>query len=89
MDDGKGGKVAVIYMDLALDQPVAESLFGHLVSSARYGTITRGSNFKAGGNDAAKLIPSFMNAMGTDKTLRATVSCARQRDALEIQLGKV
>jgi superfamily II DNA or RNA helicase len=32
MDDGKGGKVAVVHMDLVLDKPVAESLYGHLVS---------------------------------------------------------
>ena len=32
MDDGAGGKVAVVHMDLALDQPVAESLYRHLVS---------------------------------------------------------
>jgi superfamily II DNA or RNA helicase len=32
MDDGAGGKVAVVHMDLALDQPVPESLYCHLVS---------------------------------------------------------
>jgi superfamily II DNA or RNA helicase/HKD family nuclease len=32
MADGNGGNVAVVHMDLALDQPVAESLYGHLVS---------------------------------------------------------
>jgi superfamily II DNA or RNA helicase/HKD family nuclease len=32
MDNGEGGTVAVVQMDLTLDQPVAESLYCHLVS---------------------------------------------------------
>ena len=32
MNNGTGGKVSVIYMDLNLDQPVAESLYCHILS---------------------------------------------------------
>jgi len=31
MDNGKGGKVSVIYMNLNLDQPVTQSLYCHLL----------------------------------------------------------